>query len=118
MSENLPGSAGPALAAHSKDASAPGPTEASRATNGADQAANQAEGIADTVNQWSGQAREAAERVRSTVSDATNQASKAMSEQGGQTLEQVAQFVREQPLLTLAATGAVCLALGMLLARG
>ena len=115
MDEKTPGSAGPALAAHSKDASTPGPTQASSATGNQDWPA--AGGVSETVNRVSGQAREAAERLATSASEAASTATRQLSEQGGRAADQVAEFVREQPLTALLATGAVCFALGVLVAR-
>ena len=118
MSEKLPGSAGPALAAHSKDASAAGAGAASRPTgNGAEHPSAKAEGVADTVNQWAGQARDAAGRAADAASQYAGQAQQQFTQQGGQMIEQAADFVREQPLTALLATGAVCFILGLLLGR-
>lgn len=95
MEENqTAGTAGPALAAHSKDSSAPGPTPASSATANKDR---------------SGDFSETASR-----SPAVRQ---SISEQGGRAADQVAEFIREQPLVALAIMGAACLTLGFLLAR-
>lgn len=118
MSEKLPGSAGPALAAHSKDASAAGSGPTSHATgNGSDHPSAGTAGVADTVSQWSGQAREAAGRVADAASQYAGEAQQRISEQGGQAIEQAAAFVREQPFTALLATGAVCFILGLLLGR-
>jgi ElaB/YqjD/DUF883 family membrane-anchored ribosome-binding protein len=118
MSEKLPGSAGPALAAHSKDASAAGTGSASSTTgNGADHAAAKAEGVADTVGQWSSQARDAAGRAADAASQYASQAQQQFSKQSGELIDQAAEFVREQPLTALLATGAVCFVLGLLLGR-
>src|SRR3954447_189710 len=91
MSENqLRGGAGPALAAHSKDASAPGQTPASEAT-GEDR----------------GQAGTAGDTLGASVSDAARQTGHYVSEQSSYLTAQGTAFVREQPLLALALTGAV-----------
>jgi ElaB/YqjD/DUF883 family membrane-anchored ribosome-binding protein len=114
MDENqTPGGAGPALAAHSKDGSVPGPTRASGATgDNGDRA-----GVADTVSRLSGQAREAAGRASSSISGAAGSARQTISDQGGQAVDQVSTFVRDQPLAALAITGMIGLALGVMLAR-
>jgi ElaB/YqjD/DUF883 family membrane-anchored ribosome-binding protein len=101
MNENqLRGGAGPALAAHSKDASAPGQTPASEATGGD-----------------RGQAGTAGDTLGASVSDAARQTGDYVSEQSSYLTAQGTAFVREQPLLALALTGAVCLGLGFLLGR-
>ena len=90
MDENqLPGGAGPALAAHSKDGSAPGPTHVSsaRGDNG-----DRARGEADNVSKLTGGARAAVGRAATT-------------------------FVQDQPIAALAVTGMIGLALGVMLAR-
>ncbi len=109
-----PGGAGPALAAHSKDGSVPGPTSASSTTgdNG-----DRAGGVADTVGRLSGQAREAAGRASSSISGAAGSTRQTISDQGGQAVDQVSTFVRDQPLAALAITGIIGLALGVMLAR-
>jgi len=101
MSENqLRGGAGPALAAHSKDASAPGRTPASEAT-GEDR----------------GQAEPAGGTSAASISGAAKRTTEYVSEQSSYLTAQGTSFVREQPLLALALTGAVCLVLGFLLGR-
>src|SRR5579875_290323 len=114
MSEKLPGSAGPALAAHSKDAAG---GNGGTAENLQHRAAAAMGGVTEKVNEWSGQAREAAGRMASSVSETATSATQQVAEQGGRTAEQVASFVREQPIAALVVTGAVCFALGLLLGR-
>jgi ElaB/YqjD/DUF883 family membrane-anchored ribosome-binding protein len=115
MDENqVQGGSGPALAAHSKDASTPGPTSASSAT-GNDASASGSAG--ETVTRLSGQAREAAERMGASVSDAAGRARQGLSEQGSRAANQGSALVREQPFVALALTGAVCLMIGILLGR-
>jgi len=119
MDEKMAGAAGSALAAHSKDASAPGrPTQASSATGNDGRRAGGGDGsVSETVSKVSEQARDAAGRMASSVSEAASAASQRLSEQGGRAADQLAEFVREQPILALVATGAVCLLLGVLLGR-
>jgi len=105
---------GPALAAHSKDGSVPGQTSASSATGDNGDGAG---GVADTVSRVSGQAREAAGRASSSISGAAGGARQTISDQGGQAVDQVSTFVRDQPLAALAITGTISLALGVMLAR-
>ena len=113
MSENqVEGGAGPALAAHSKDASAAGHTPASQAT--ADATSPREAAGAHTL---SGQAREAACRVASTASDAASRVRDSVSGQAGQAVNQAGEFVRSQPLLTMAGFGLVCLLVGVLIGR-
>jgi hypothetical protein len=67
MDENqVKGGSGPALAAHSKDASAPGTTSASSATGNDARGSSSAR---ETVSSLSGQAREAAGQMGASVSD-------------------------------------------------
>jgi ElaB/YqjD/DUF883 family membrane-anchored ribosome-binding protein len=113
MSENqVEGGAGPALAAHSKDASATGHTRASRATADATSPRE-----VDGANTLGGQAREAAGRVASTVSDAAGRVRDTVSGQTRQVVDQAGEFVRAQPLLTVAGFGLVCLLVGVLIGR-
>jgi ElaB/YqjD/DUF883 family membrane-anchored ribosome-binding protein len=117
MDEKIAGCAGPALALHSKDASAPGPAQASSATGNEDGGASATSSVPETVTKMAEQARDVAGRMASSVSEAADNASQSISEQGGRAADQVTEFVREQPILTLLATGAVCLVLGMLIGR-
>jgi ElaB/YqjD/DUF883 family membrane-anchored ribosome-binding protein len=118
MSENVKGGAGPAVAAHSKDASATGSTPASSATGAANRGAvDSAPGTSEAVRELSQQARDAAGRAASSVSDAADSASQLLSGQGARVAHQAASFVREQPLVALVSTGAICLVLGILLGR-
>jgi ElaB/YqjD/DUF883 family membrane-anchored ribosome-binding protein len=107
MSESYTeGGAGPALAAHSKDGSVPGPTPASEATDKAAPASAMAHQAYDAVSNAASSAYSIAGRARDTVSD-----------KGGRAADQLGQFVREQPVLALLMTGALCFALGLLLGR-
>ena len=109
MDENqISGGAGPALAAHSKDGSAPGPTSASSATGGQ---GDRAQGAADTVNKLTGQAREAAGRAASSIASTAGSARETISDQGGQAVDQVSALVRDQPIAALAITGMIGFAL-------
>lgn len=113
--DQIESGAGPALAAHSKDGSAKGPNPASSAT-----AAPQtgfAEGAADTVGRISGQARDAARRAAASVGEAASSTRQRFSDQGGRAIDEAADFVRDQPVIALAATGALCFVLGLVLGR-
>ena len=105
--------AGPALAAHSKDASVPGQTPASRAT-GNDAASS---GISETSNSASGRAREAAGQISSAVSDAARNTRQRLLSEADHAAEQAMEFVRDHPAVALTLTGAVCFAVGVLLGR-
>ncbi len=108
------GGAGPALAAHSKDASAHGATQASRATGNDVRTSSS---VSDDGTRISGEVREAAGQVGSSALDPARSARKSLSEPGGHAAERAVEFVREQPFVALAVTGAACLALGILLGR-
>jgi ElaB/YqjD/DUF883 family membrane-anchored ribosome-binding protein len=112
--DQIPGGAGPALAAHSKDGSAHRPTPMSSATGTQD---GRADPVPKTASRLSEQAREAAGRITSSVYDGAGAAHQSLSGQGGRAADQAAEFVREQPVVALAVTGAICLALGLLLGR-
>ncbi len=107
MNENgVSGGARAALAAHSKDASAHGQTPASGVM-----------GDHGHASGGPGTVREGAGHVGEAVREAVGNAREALSGQGGRALDQTAEFIRGQPLAAMAITGAVCLALGMLLSR-
>jgi ElaB/YqjD/DUF883 family membrane-anchored ribosome-binding protein len=112
--DQIPGGAGPALAAHSKDGSAHRPTPMSSATGTQD---GRADPVPKTASRLSEQAREAAGRITSSVYDGAGAAHQSLSGQGGRAVDQAAEFVREQPVVALAVTGAICLVLGLLLGR-
>ncbi|HEV7138776.1 MAG TPA: hypothetical protein VGN43_19225 [Steroidobacteraceae bacterium] len=73
--------------------------------------------MSETASGLSEQAREAAGRVTSSAYNAAGAAHQSLSGQGGRAVDQAAEFVREQPVVSLAVTGAICLALGLLLGR-
>ena len=108
MDENeLIGSAKPALAAHSKDASAPGQTPMSSATGDAGATTEMGgDKVRASVEAMTSSAREMAGNVRQTLSD-----------QSGRAADQATEFVRAQPLIALSVTGAICFAFGVLLGR-
>lgn len=109
MDENQnTGGPGPALAAHSKDGSAPGQTSASQAAGETGQPTG--------AKAPAGQARQAAEWMTSSMSDVTHRA-REITAQGGDAAKQAADLVRGQPLTAVAVTGVVCLMLGMLIGR-
>jgi ElaB/YqjD/DUF883 family membrane-anchored ribosome-binding protein len=88
MSENI-GSAKPALAAHSKDASAPGQTAASGTS--APKAASPSDSISDTLN---------------SMGDSLNKMA-----------GEACAFAKEQPLTTAAIVGMTGILIGLLLGR-
>ena len=112
--EQTEGGAGPAIAAHSKDGSAPGATPASSTRESHPERSSSA---SDTSSGVAGQAREAAGRLGASVTDAAATASQSLADRGGRAADQTATFVREQPVVALAVTAAVCLAIGILLGR-
>jgi len=108
------GSAGPALAAHSKDSSIPGPTPASSATG---REATPSSNATETASKLTGQARDAASRLGSSVSDAAGRVREGLSTQGSRLVDQGSTLVREQPFVVLALTGVICFAIGYLIGR-
>src|SRR3954469_24087384 len=103
MNENqIEGGSGPALAAHSKDASTPGPTSASSATGNQPSGSSSA---GETASSLSGQARDAASRMGASVPDAAGRARQSLSAQSGRVADQGSAFVRKQPFVALALTG-------------
>lgn len=115
MSEsNVMGSAGSALAAHSKDASAPGSTSASQVTGSAAQPTQQAPDAASSLTE---QAKATAERVAASVSDAAGRTRQSLANQGSHVAGQVTSFVKAQPYTALALTGVICFLVGAFLGR-
>ena len=104
MSESYTeGGAGPSLAAHSKDGSIRGQTPASEAIG---QSATPSNVASDAVS-----------NAAASANGVIGQARHMVSERGGQAADQLGHFVREQPVLALLMTGALCLTLGLLLGR-
>ena len=112
--EQTEGGAGPAIAAHSKDASTPGAIPTSSTT---ESDTGRPSSVAETISGVAGQAREAAGRLGASASDAAATAKQSLADRSGRAADQTATFVREQPIVALAVTGAVCLAIGILLGR-
>jgi ElaB/YqjD/DUF883 family membrane-anchored ribosome-binding protein len=115
MNEKIEGGAGPAIAAHSKDAAVAGRPNAPANANGS--AGPHAGGISETVSDLAGQARDAAGQAAASVSDAAGAATQQVARQTARAADHAAEFVREQPLLALLATGTVCFMLGLLVSR-
>ncbi len=111
--KHFSGGAGPAIAAHSKDGATPGPTPAASATGNNGEAGRNSE----TASGLADQARDGVARVKSSVRDVAGSARETLSGQGGRSAEQAAEFIREQPFVALAVTGALCVAFGLLLGR-
>lgn len=94
--KQTPGGSGAALAAHSKDASVPGPTPASHATGDKP----------TTISDFTKQAQDVAGQAMSFVSDVAGEARDQLS-QRGVTVDQVAATVREKPIIALLSAGVV-----------
>ncbi len=114
--KQIEGTAGPALAAHSKDAAVSAGSPASRTASETGTRAGETDGLAETVNRLARQAQEAANKMASSVTELATQARDQLSEHGI-TADQAAVFVREKPLIALLAAGSVGVILGMLIAR-
>jgi ElaB/YqjD/DUF883 family membrane-anchored ribosome-binding protein len=114
--KQIEGTAGPAIAAHSKDAAVMAGSPASRTASESSARAGANDGIAETVSRIAGQAQEAANKIASSVTDITTQARDQLSERGI-TADQAAIFVRERPLVALLAAGSIGVILGMLIVR-
>ena len=113
MNENgISGGAGAALAAHSKDASAHGQTPASGMMGDHGHASGPGGGSGSP-----GTVQEGAGHRGTSAGEAVGNAREALAGQGARAMDQAADFVRGQPLAAMAITGAVCLALGVLLSR-
>jgi ElaB/YqjD/DUF883 family membrane-anchored ribosome-binding protein len=121
MNENTPaGGAGPAIAAHSKDGSAPRQMSDSTATGNK----RNLGGFPENLSELSDKASEGVERVKASVREATGNAREALGgsarealAEGGRAANQAVEAVRDQPLIAMAATGAICLLFGILLGR-
>jgi ElaB/YqjD/DUF883 family membrane-anchored ribosome-binding protein len=125
------GGARPALAAHSKDGSAPRQSEPSApdntsATHNASATGNKKEfgGFSENLSELTDKASEGVERVKASVREATGNARAALSgsarealAEGGRAADQAVEVVRDQPLIAMAITGAICLLFGVLLGR-
>lgn len=111
--EQTKGGAGPALAAHSKDGSAPGLTPASSATGGETAQPGSTSGVSGLADQ----ARDVAGQFGASATEAVTKVRQGLSDGGGRAADQTSAFVRDQPLMALALTGAACLAIGILLGR-
>ncbi len=100
MSENqIDGGAGPALAAHSKDASVPSHDPKSSMTGGVPHTASASAG-----------------GLTSAVANVASQARDRFTGAGGGA-EQIGEYVRENPITALLATGLAGLILGGIIAR-
>lgn len=107
MSEpQVTGGAAPSLAAHSKDASTPGPTPASAT------APQQPQNSAPADNQQEGHGSEAGLNIDSSVSDAV-----AAVRELAPTADEARAFMRDHTMTALVVTGVACFLLGLLVGR-
>ena len=113
--KHIEGGAAPALAAHSKDASAPGMNPASSAT-GENHPKSATEGISATVERIAGQAKDAAGKAAISISKHADKVQEKLAEQDG-TPEQARDFVRGKPLTALLAALGIGMVLGLLTPR-
>ncbi|WP_158745665.1 DUF883 C-terminal domain-containing protein [Acidisphaera sp. L21] len=113
--KSIKGGAGPALAAHSKDASAPGINPASSATD-ENRPKSATDGMSATVDRIAGQARDAAGKAAISISTHADEAQEKLAQQDV-TPEQARDFVRGKPLTALLAALGVGMVLGLLTPR-
>jgi ElaB/YqjD/DUF883 family membrane-anchored ribosome-binding protein len=114
------GGAAPSLAAHSKDASAPGQTPASSAMPSPQPstAGNDMMGKAhDVANEAMRKVNDVTNDAMRTASDTASKMSDTATKFGSSAAEQASDYIQTQPLFALAATGLVCLVLGAMLGR-
>jgi ElaB/YqjD/DUF883 family membrane-anchored ribosome-binding protein len=62
-------------------------------------------------------ARDAVSNAAASANGVVGQARDVITERGAQAADHLDRFVREQPVLTLAVTGILCLTLGVFLGR-
>lgn len=101
------GGARPALAAHSKDASAPGQTQASSA-----KPEEKSRESSTGCDAYKG-VKEGVEHVRA----AAEQAAETISAEANRTVEQASEYVRQQPFTALALISVLSLAVGVFIGR-
>jgi len=114
------GGAAPALAAHSKDASAPGQTPASSvqpAPRPSTAESDVLEKVGGVANEAMNKVGDTASRLKDTMSEYGGRAAERASEYGGRAAEQASDYVHKQPLFALAVTALVCLMIGARLGR-
>ncbi len=118
MNETIETGAGPSLAAHSKDASVPGETKASSETgNEGRHTLAESGGVLESASKLPGSPDGAADAAAS-ASEAVGSGGQGLrSGQGDRAADQLAEFVREKPILAFAVAGTVCFVLGILLGR-
>jgi ElaB/YqjD/DUF883 family membrane-anchored ribosome-binding protein len=116
----VPGGAGPALAAHSKDASAPGSPQARHTapqSGSGSESGGWSGGAAETARGLADRAREAASQAAGAASRMTQNLSQNLSGTGARAQDAVAAFIQEKPVTALAVTAVVCVVLGALIGR-
>lgn len=114
--DQIEGGAGPAVAAHSKDASVAGSNPASAATGSEATSQGGASAVkSDPLTGISGQARDAARQAADAASTAFIQARQRLASANAS--DQVAEFIRDRPLAALLGAGVAGLLVGMLLSR-
>jgi ElaB/YqjD/DUF883 family membrane-anchored ribosome-binding protein len=111
----IKGGAGPALAAHSKDASALGTNPASVST-GENHTKSATDGISATVDRIASQAIDAAGKAAISIKKGADEAPEHVTEDGTGP-DQVRAFVRKKPLPALLTAVGVGAALGLLISR-
>jgi ElaB/YqjD/DUF883 family membrane-anchored ribosome-binding protein len=113
--KHIKGGAAPALAAHSKDASAPGTSPASAATAETNPK-SATDGISATVDRIAGQARDAAGKAAVSISEHADEAQETLAKQNV-TPNQAWDFVRGKPLTALVAALGVGRVFGLSISR-
>jgi ElaB/YqjD/DUF883 family membrane-anchored ribosome-binding protein len=112
MRENeIPGAAGPAIAAHSKDASPDRPKPRPAADAGHNGA------LPESLAALSERAHEGAERVKASVREMAGNARDSISGQTSRAADRAASAVREQPFVAMVLTGLFAMAIGVMLGR-
>jgi ElaB/YqjD/DUF883 family membrane-anchored ribosome-binding protein len=133
MSEPIEGSGAAAVGAHSKDAMEgsqdralpdQGRSGSASSGRGVSSASGKAEDIggsvrsaADAVRSAADQASEGASRLATTAQEGVSRAGRQAYRQGAQAGAYVGDVVRSEPLIMLAAVGALGFALGLLVGR-
>jgi ElaB/YqjD/DUF883 family membrane-anchored ribosome-binding protein len=133
MSDRIEGSGAAAVGAHSKDAMGtpygsksldqgkPGPgvapDQGSAASGAAQDLAASARGVADAARSAAGRAGDEAIRAAKVARDGVSRVGGRAYREGAQAGEYVSDLVRSEPLMVLAAVGALGFALGLLIGR-
>ena len=104
--------ASPALAAHSKDASTPGPTPASGAGN-----VHSNEHRAGLLDGISASAHQGIDHAKAAARQAAADAGSALRTEAGLAAEQAGKLLQSRPGMVFAITGMIALVLGFALGR-